>query len=214
MVEDQLTVGTLHGQDIENRKTEPTGPALRSATETLVTALARAQGQMRNVAFDRQNPHFKSKYASLAAILDMIRQPLSDNGLALTQTLEPFPEGLRLVTTLRGYGETIESAHPLPSNVKSQEFGSALTYARRYSLTAMLNVSADDDDDANIAQSAKSNEIISPSQLIALEALIDESKANLGKFLGWAGVTELKFFPVSLYDDGVAMLKTKLSKMS
>lgn len=193
----------------------PDVPAMPSST-TLVRALSRAQGQMRNVAFDRQNPHFRNKYASLAAILDVVRAPLADNGLALTQTLEPYPEGLRLVTTLRGYGETIESAHPLPTGLKPQEFGAALTYARRYSLSAMLNISADDDDDANIAQAAKpdSNEIINPQQLDDLTALLLETDTKMERFLKWAKVSSITLLPVSKLDDAIGFLKAKQQKTS
>jgi hypothetical protein len=51
----------------------------------LATALAKAQGAMTNAAMNRINPHFKSRYADLASILDAIRKPLSDNGLAIMQ---------------------------------------------------------------------------------------------------------------------------------
>ena len=125
-------------------------------TTSIAAALSAAQGQMKNASFDKVNPHFKSKYASLAAILDVIREPLAKNGLAVTQTLEGGVNGtLFLITTLRYGAEGINSWYPLPMNVKPQEFGSALTYARRYSLSALLNISADDDDDANIANNSK-----------------------------------------------------------
>jgi hypothetical protein len=124
----------------------------------LFAALAKAQAAMVNVAFDKVNPHFKSKYASLAAVIDAVRQPLADNGLSVTQTLHINEDHTRyLKTTLRHASspEVIESCHALPNGVRAQEFGSALTYARRYSLSALLNIAADDDDDGNVAHNSK-----------------------------------------------------------
>jgi hypothetical protein len=123
-------------------------------TADLATALAKAQGQMENAEKDKENPHFKSKYASLAAVLDAIRKPFAENGLSHTQVMECRESGLVLVTTLRHGGQWIASEYPLPMGVRPQEFGSALTYARRYSLSAIAGVTADEDDDANAEQSS------------------------------------------------------------
>jgi hypothetical protein len=123
-------------------------------TADLATALAKAQGQMENAEKDKENPHFKSKYASLAAVLDAIRKPFAENGLSHTQVMECREGGLVLVTTLRHGGQWIASEYPLPMSVRPQEFGSALTYARRYSLSAIAGVTADEDDDANAEQSS------------------------------------------------------------
>lgn len=122
-------------------------------TNELSTALAKAQAQMKSVPFDRTNPHFKNKYASLAAVIDTLRKPLAENGLSYTQTTQIRDGGFVLVTTLRhGSGQWVESEYPLPAVAKPQEMGSALTYARRYSLSALACIAADDDDDAEGAR--------------------------------------------------------------
>jgi hypothetical protein len=121
-------------------------------TADLATALAKAQGQMEPAKYDKVNPHFKSKYASLAAVLEAVRKPFAANGLSYTQVMECRDGGLVLVTTLRHGGQWIASEYPLPIGVRPQEFGSALTYARRYGLSTIAGVVADDDDDANGAQ--------------------------------------------------------------
>ena len=161
-------------------------------TTTIATALSAAQGQMKNATFDKINPHFKAKYASLAAILDVVREPLAKNGLAVTQTLETNGAGLYLRTTLRYGTEFIDSTYPLPSNAKPQEFGSHLTYARRYSLSALLNISADDDDDANIASNGKKpshddGEVISKGQRETLEAALAVREIPHERFLKGIG---------------------------
>jgi len=115
----------------------------------LAAALAQAQGMMGNAVMNRINPHFKSKYADLAAIFDASRKPLSANGLAIVQTIE---NGVLHTRLLHTSGQWIASEHPLPMSGRPQEIGSALTYARRYSLSALIGIAADEDDDANAAE--------------------------------------------------------------
>lgn len=121
--------------------------------DKLTEALAKAQGTIKNAVLNKVNPHFRSKYADLAAIFDAVRKPLADNGLIVTQTTEIREGGFVLVTMLaHSSGQWIRSEYPLPSTGKPQEIGSALTYARRYSLSAIAGIAADEDDDANAAQ--------------------------------------------------------------
>lgn len=123
------------------------------ATNELAGALAKAQGTMKAATFNKINPHFKNRYADLAAVVDAIRKPLADNGLSYTQTTEVREGGFVLVTTLRhSSGQWVASEYPLPVGAKPQELGSALTYARRYSLSALACIAADDDDDAEAAE--------------------------------------------------------------
>lgn len=122
-------------------------------TNELNGALAKAQAAMKAAPFDKSNPHFKNKYASLASVIDTLRKPLSDSGLSYTQTTEIRDGGFVLVTTLRhSSGQWIASEYPLPVAAKPQELGSALTYARRYSLSAIACIAADEDDDAEGAR--------------------------------------------------------------
>jgi hypothetical protein len=126
-------------------------------TNELATALAKAQAAMQAAKFDKVNPHFKSKYASLAAVIDAIRKPFADNGLCYTQVTEIRENGFVLVTTLRhASGQWVASEYPLPTAAKPQELGSALSYARRYSLSAIACIASDeDDDDAEDAEKRK-----------------------------------------------------------
>src|SRR5262245_7925704 len=109
-------------------------------TNELSAALAKAQAAMKAVPFDKVNPHYKSKYATLASVIETVRKPLADNGLGYTQTMEIREGGgLVLVTTLRhSSGQWIASEYPLRGTAKPQELGSELTYARRYSLSALV----------------------------------------------------------------------------
>jgi hypothetical protein len=129
----------------------------------LAAALAKAQGAIPNATMNKINPHFKSKYADLASVLDAIRVPLSTHGLATMQTMECRDDSLFLVTMLaHSSGQWLSSEYPLPATARPQEMGSALTYARRYSLAALICNSADEDDDAENAERAN-QKIIAPN---------------------------------------------------
>lgn len=125
----------------------------------LAAALAAAQAEIKNPQRNREvtvqtkmGGKYKFKYATLDAIIDCIRGPLTKNGLWFTQTMESIDGRLCLVTTLlHSSGERTHSTVPLGNSTSNQELGSELTYKRRYSLTALLGVAADEDDDGNIA---------------------------------------------------------------
>lgn len=122
--------------------------------DALAAALAKAQSEMTNAAFNRTNPHFRSKYADLASIRDAVTPSLTKNGIAVVQLTEPS-EGFLLVITrlIHSSGQWIESQYPIINDVnKPQAMGSALTYAKRYSLSAICNIASEEDDDGNAAQ--------------------------------------------------------------
>lgn len=129
------------------------------AIDQIATAMAKAQSEMRNAAFNRTNPHFKSKYADLGAIRDAITKPLTDHGLSVVQTTEMLPAGMMLLTRLlHTSGQWIESEYPVMADMeKPQAMGSAMTYAKRYSLAAICNIASEEDDDANAAQEQAGN---------------------------------------------------------
>lgn len=118
-------------------------------------ALSKAQGQMKNAAFDASNPHFKSKYASLASIMDSCRAALSANGIAILQGTSVDSDSNRVhVTTLLAHvsGEFIKETLSIkPARDDAQSIGSAITYARRYGLSALVGIIGDEDDDGNAA---------------------------------------------------------------
>lgn len=131
-------------------KTEaPTGP------QTLAEALAAAQLEMVDPAKDAVNPHFRSRYADLATVLKTVRPVLAKHGIALTQTTQILDGSLVLVTRLHWRDEELAGYYPInPTKADPQGYGSAMTYARRYALQAIVGVAADDDDDGNAASAA------------------------------------------------------------
>ncbi|SEI98232.1 ERF superfamily protein [Azotobacter beijerinckii] len=118
----------------------------------LATALAKAQGELENAAKSSDNPHFKSKYADLAEILNTVRPVFSANGLSVSQC-PSFEAGIVSVETVLMHrsGQWMSSVISAPvSKQDAQGVGSAITYCRRYSLAAVAGI-AQEDDDANSA---------------------------------------------------------------
>jgi len=119
----------------------------------LAKALSNFQGKMTAVKKDATNPFYKSKYATLDTIWETIRKPLSESGLSIAQTMNVFGDKSLLETTLyHNSGEWISGTQLVnPIKDDPQSLGSAISYARRYSLSALLGIVADEDDDANVA---------------------------------------------------------------
>ena len=119
----------------------------------LSAALAKAQGAMGNAPFNKTNPHFKSKYADLASVRDAVTPHLAANGLSLVQTTMPGNGSMLVVTSLlHSSGQWLSSEYPIINDVmKPQAMGSALTYARRYSISCICGIASEEDDDANAA---------------------------------------------------------------
>lgn len=119
----------------------------------LASALAKAQGEMQAAIKDSVNPFFKSKYADLGSVWDAARPVLSKNGLCIMQTTEILGDKIVMVTTLAHIsGQWMKSYLPLnPSKNDSQGVGAAITYLRRYSLSALVGVVCDEDDDGETA---------------------------------------------------------------
>jgi hypothetical protein len=114
----------------------------------LAAALAKAQGAMNGAKKDAKNPFFKSQYADLASVWDACRAPLSANGLAVIQTTGGQAGAVEVITTLaHTSGEWIRGVLALhPVKADPQGIGSAITYARRYALAAIVGIAPEDDD--------------------------------------------------------------------
>jgi hypothetical protein len=116
----------------------------------LATALAMAQMNIKGAIKDSNNPFFKSKYADLSSVVEAIRPAFGQCGLSYIQRVEPSDKDEVRVETilLHASGEWLScGVLNLPvSKADAQGYGSALTYARRYSLAAACGVAPEDDD--------------------------------------------------------------------
>jgi hypothetical protein len=130
-------------------------------TKTISAALAKAQSEMSKALKDSDNPHFKSKYADLAAVMDACMPALNKYGIAVIQPFvsSDFGNAVKTVLIHEG-GETLECSIPLILGKNDmQGLGSAITYARRYGLMAMAGIAPEDDDGNAAAASAKNNHV-------------------------------------------------------
>lgn len=125
-----------------------------SGKTNLSAALAKAQAECQNVVMNKTNPHFKSRYADLAAVRDAIIPIFAKHGLSIVQapTTNDF-SGFSLETRLiHSSGEYMVWNFPLPTDVnKMQSIGSAISYARRYTYSSLAAIASEEDDDGNAA---------------------------------------------------------------
>lgn len=120
----------------------------------LAAALAKAQAAIQPAIKDKTNPAFKSRYADLASVWDACREALTSNGLSIVQLpIDGEPNRVTLTTLLlHASGQFISTTFSTPLMKQDpQGIGSALSYLRRYALSSMVGVVADDDDDGNAA---------------------------------------------------------------
>jgi hypothetical protein len=116
--------------------------------KAISNALIKFHESVGKVNKESTNPFFKSKYASLPQILEVINKPLLDARLVLVQ----FPEGNYGLTTrlIHESGEWLESTYEMqPVKHSPQDAGQVITYQRRYAIGAILSLTIDEDDDGN-----------------------------------------------------------------
>ena len=117
----------------------------------IAAALVKAQRDFGPALKDKTNPAFRSKYADLGACIDAVIDALNSNGIALIQKQHPHDGGVTVETIfLHESGETFSAGMLSVPAAKQdpQGYGSALTYARRYSLMAACGIAPEDDDGA------------------------------------------------------------------
>lgn len=125
--------------------------------KALFTAMAKAFPQIEAATKDKTNPHFKSKYADLSTVVEAIKPALCAHGLFFAQATHEQEGGVCVETIVcHESGEQMSFGRLFvpASKQDAQGYGSALTYARRYSLMAAFGVPAEDDD-GNAAAKAK-----------------------------------------------------------
>jgi hypothetical protein len=167
---------------------------LDHANAPLFAALAKAQAEVENATKGSVNPHFKSRYADLAEVLNTVRPVFSHYGLSILQSTS-FDGTLVHVTTTVAHAEggwASSCASCSPARIDAQGIGAATTYLRRYSLAAMCGV-AQEDDDGNAAshqqrpvQESKREDGLLPATLEVAQRQLDrcEDMDALGK--AWA----------------------------
>lgn len=131
----------------------------------LATALSKAQSMIVGAIKGAENPFFKSKYADLHSCWEAIREPLSENGLSVTQLVGKYKDKCLHVETIlmHSSGQWISGESSLPvSKADAHGAGSAITYARRYGLAGIIGL-VQIDDDGNDSIKGKGNGKHSPT---------------------------------------------------
>lgn len=122
-------------------------------TTKILPALLAVQGDVGNVQRNADNPHFRSRYVTLDAVLAAVRAPLTKAGVIILQ--DPHVDGATVTVTTRLFhtsGEWVENTCTATAgpdkrgNVGVQQIGSTITYLRRYALMALFAVAPTDDD--------------------------------------------------------------------
>lgn len=167
---------------------------LEHSTPELFTALAKMQGEVENATKGSLNPHFKSKYADLAEVLNTVRPVLAANGLSVIQS-PSFDGAICHVTTTiahSGGGYIYGTMSCVPAKMDGQGVGASTTYLRRYSLAAVCGVAQEDDD----GQSAAHNRpvvypLISSGEAARIRENIEALAIDEPAFLKHYGVTSV-----------------------
>jgi hypothetical protein len=184
---------------------------------TLTGAMAAAFSQIEGATKSANNPHFKTKYADLTAVIEAIKPALIANDLFFTQHPKPSEGGVTVETVLHHAGGEHYSLGELfvPANKQdAQGFGSALTYARRYALVTAFGVPVEDDDGNAAARGTQQGSAVSPPQLIddaqwaMLVQLIEAAGVGAETVCTAAGVDSLRQLPADKFES----VKKKLNK--
>lgn len=183
--------------------------------DKLGAAMAAVQGSLKPAIKGSSNPYFKSKYADLQSCWDSCRSLLACNGLSVVQTFiqDASGESVTISTTLlHSSGQWISGDLTMkPAKADPQGIGSAITYARRYALAAIVGIVADEDDDGNAAtvkaqpQQSKVSDANRAFLAGANTALVDRVLKKYGK----SAISELSNEQA---EKGIAFIKAELEK--
>lgn len=145
--------------------------------QKISTALVKAQKAFGPALKSSTNPHYKSRYADLAACVEAVIQGLNDNGIALVQKSYVCDNGVMVETVfVHESGEMLECGvlHVPAAKQDPQGYGSALTYARRYSLMAACGIAPEDDDGNSASRRTEIKSTVNEAQVADLMAAMDD----------------------------------------
>lgn len=186
------------------------------APPNIVGALAIALPELGAVTKNKKNPHFKSSYADLSAVIQALA-PIAEYGLWFRQ--EPRDDagsvGFETFYIYRDGSELSAGITRIPVNKNdAQGYGSAQTYCRRYALQAAFGLAAEDDD-GNAAAKAKPEPVaqseMPDAEWAKLVQLIEATGADRGKMLKLYGVSDLRKLDQAQYAEAVELLNKKLA---
>jgi len=187
---------------------------------TVAGAFVAFQADLTPVGKNAVNPFFKNEYMTLSNIMTTIQPLLAKHKLAISQTVTNIDGQSALITVLvHESGETFEASNPMPLLLPKQDpqgQGSAITYARRYALCALLGIVADEDDDASKASepktqyATKTNVPMSDKQRLLIVELLEQKGVDTENMIDYVKEQysmELKGLTVDQASDLIGLLK-------
>ena len=178
----------------------------------LCKALVAAFPEIENAAKDKTNPHFRSKYADLGNVVDAIKPALAKHGLAFVQVSHTMIDHAAVETVIiHSSGERMPCGVVAVPVVKAdaQGFGSAMTYARRYSLSTAFGVAPEDDDgNAAVKSPPKPQPKVDEDKIKAVRAVIAAAENMPALINIWKGLSESERVAVS---DDLTKAKERLN---
>lgn len=185
--------------------------------DKICAAYVEAFAEIEAATKSASNPHFKTKYADLSAVVDAIKPHLAKHQLAFIQCPRPSDGGVCIETILiHASGERLSMGLLfVPANKHdAQGYGSALTYARRYALQTSFGLPTEDDDGnaaASSVQKAANQPIISAEQFAVLQDLIDRTGVDVAQMAAHYKVEAISKLPASKFDAVKRVLEGKLT---
>jgi hypothetical protein len=196
--------------------------------KNLAVALTKVQSKLQNAKNTADNPFYKSKYAPLGEVLDLIRPVLAEHGLSVIQYPSSDDGKTISIHTMLVHesGEYIDF-DPLTltaEKITPQGAGAAITYGRRYSVSGIFNIASEDDDDGNLLEGSKPETTskkfkkdtmkaipipINQSEAMVLEGLIKKTGTDKEKFLAYYKVDKPEQLNKEMYEHALAVLKKK-----
>lgn len=176
------------------------------------TALHAAQSDMGGAKKESANPFFKSKYADLTSVMIAIKQPFADNGLSFVQCPLMTDQGVGVITRIMHIsGQWIESELVLPLvKLDPQAAGSAISYAKRYSLQSMAGVpSTDDDGEFAMQRTNPQASLISQDGVKEINKLIVDTETDISKFYAAFNIDSVQDLTAAQYATALSMLNKK-----
>lgn len=187
---------------------------------TLASAMALAFGEIDAAMKSANNPHFKSKYADITAVIEAIKPALIKHGLFFTQHCQPCEKGVQVETHLHhasGESMALGSLYVPANKQDAQGYGSALTYARRYALVTAFGVPVEDDDGNAAAASARQHKAdpaatpISDADWAKIVQLCKSTGTQGDEVKAHIGAKNLKLLTPKQLRDAVDFLEGKLA---
>jgi len=189
---------------------------ISTETKELFQAISKAQGKFSTVVKNATNPHFKSKFAPLDTIIEMIRPILPEFGLSVMQFTDVAESGIIIETVItHESGQYISGKLSMPTVKQDpQGYGSAITYGRRYGLAAALGIVSAEDVDTQGGTVAKPEpEKITTDQAICLRDLLQQGKSYTEKtFLSEAKIGKLEDLLAGRYEGAFNHISTQIGK--